>query len=114
MIGSAFQAQSQKEVKDQTYIITDNGSVMNVQPYIDAMNNSDMTSHRLLNKRHTVVFETGIKIELFSAKEMAKNGLNVNLSDYQEDFAPTRREPVFVLGANNFIIEYHSKGSKHH
>jgi hypothetical protein len=113
MIGSAIQAQGQKEVKDQTYIISDNGSVMNVQPYVDAMSNSDFTSHRLLNKRHTIVFETGVKIELFSAKEIAKNGLTVNLSDYQEDFTSTRREPVFVLGANNFIIEYHSKGTKH-
>lgn len=106
--------QDQKEAKGQTYIIIDKGSVTDIQPYIDALNNSDMSNHRLLNKRYTVVFKTGVKVELFSASEISKSGRLINLSDYLENFDASRKEPIFALGANNFIIEYHTSSAKHH
>lgn len=107
------EAQEQKEVKNQTYSIVDNGSVTNIQPYIDALNNSDMRNHRLQNKRYTIVFEKGVKVELFSATEISKNGIQINISEYPENFDLTRQEPIFALGANNFIIEYHIATGKH-
>ncbi|MDP1747668.1 MAG: hypothetical protein Q8L90_18990 [Bacteroidota bacterium] len=106
--------QDQKEAKGQTYIIIDKGSVTDIQPYIDALNNSDMSNHRLLNKRYTVVFKTGVKVELFSASELSKSGRLIILSDYLENFDASRQEPIFALGANNFIIEYHTSSAKHH
>lgn len=106
--------QDQKEEKGQTYIIIDKGSVTDIQPYIDALNNSDMSNHRLLNKRYTVVFKTGVKVELFSASEISKSGRLINLSDYLENFDASRQEPIFALGASNFIIEYHTSSAKHH
>lgn len=113
LIGFTIKAQEQKEVNGQTYVITDNGSVMDVQPYIDAMNNSDFKYHRLLHKRYTIVFQTGVKVELFSATEISKSGIVLTLSDYPESFDFSRQEPIFALGANNFIIEYHIAGTKH-
>ena len=112
LISYSVSAQDMKEVKGQTYVITDNGSVTDIQPYIDAMNNSDFKNHRLRNKRYTIVFQTGLKVELFSAAEISKSGLPVILSDYPEKFDSSRQEPVFALGANNFIIEYHTAQSK--
>jgi len=106
--------QDQKEAKGQTYIIIDKGSVTDIQPYIDALNNSDMKNHRLLNKRYMVIFKTGVKVELFSALEISKSGRSINLSDYSESFDALRQEPIFALGANNFIIEYHTSSAKHH
>lgn len=113
---SAFKVKmpDQKEAKGQTYIIIDKGSVTDIQPYIDALNNSDMSNHRLLNKRYIVVFKTGVKVELFSASEISKSGRLINLSDYLENFDASRQEPIFALGANNFIIEYHTSSAKHH
>jgi hypothetical protein len=108
------QSRAQKEVKDQTYTIVDNGSVTDIQPYINALNNSEMKNHRLLNTRYTIVFQSGLKVELFSATEISNKGLSINLSEYPESFASSRRDPVFALGANDFIIEYHTSGSKHH
>lgn len=104
----------QKEAKGQTYIIIDKGSVTDIQPYIKALNNSDMRNHRLLNKRYTVIFKTGVKVELFSASEISKSGRLINLSDYPETFDASRQEPIFALGINNFIIEYHISSAKHH
>jgi hypothetical protein len=114
LIGYTIKIQAQTEIKDQTYIITDNGSVTDIQPYIAALNNSDMKNHRLLNKRYTVIFQTGVKVELFSANEISKTGLPINLSEYPENFDSSRQEPVFSLGANNFVLEYHTAGTKHH
>lgn len=112
IIGYTASAQDQKEVKEQTYSISDNGGIANIQPYIDAMNNSDFKYHRLLHKRHTIVFQTGVKVELFSATEISKKGISISLSEYPENFESSRQEPVFALGANNFIIEYHSSSNK--
>lgn len=113
LLGFTASAQEQKEVKNQTYTIVDNGSVTNIQPYIDALNNSDMRNHRLQNKRYIIVFEKGVKVELFSATEISKNGIQINISEYPENFDLTRQEPIFALGADNFIIEYHIATGKH-
>ena len=103
-----------QEIKGQTYIITDNGSVSDVQPYIDALNKSDMRYHRLRNTRNTIVFNTGVTVQLFSATEINANVHPLVLSDYQESFEAKRDVPVFSLGANNFIMEMHHVNSKYH
>ena len=113
ILGFTASAQEQKEVKNQTYTIVDNGSVTNIQPYIDALNNSDMRNHRLRNKRYVITFEKGVKVELFSATEISKNGIPINISEYPENFDLSRQEPIFALGADNFIIEYHIAAGKH-
>ena len=64
-------------------------------------------------KRYVVVFDKGVKVELFSATEISKSGLTRNLSEYPEDFDSSRQEPIFALGADNFIIEYHIATGKH-
>ncbi|MFL5765727.1 MAG: hypothetical protein ACJ77K_17405 [Bacteroidia bacterium] len=111
--GITLKAQTTKEVKDQTYVVLDKGSVSDVQPYIDAMNNSDMRYHRLRNTRSTIVFETGVKIELFSASEMIASGRTLNLTDYPESFGASRDMPAFSLGPNNIIMEMHHVNFKH-
>ena len=96
-----------QEQQGKTYLITDNGSVKNVQPYIDALNSADMKYHRLKNKRYTIIFDTGVTVQLFSATELIVIGRAINLSDYPESFDSSRQEPVFLLGQNNFILEQH-------
>lgn len=103
-----------QEIQGQTYAITSNGSVTDIQPYIAAMNNSDMKYHRLKNTRHTIEFNTGVKVELFSASEINTSVHSLNLSDYPEAFDPKRDIPIFSLGPNNFIMEEHHVSGKHY
>ena len=105
---------SAQEIQGKTYAITSNGTVTNVQPYIDAMNNSDMKYQRLKNTRNTIVFNTGVKVELFSATEINTSVHPLTLSDYPEIFSATRDVPAFSLGPNNFIMEEHHVTGKHH
>jgi hypothetical protein len=102
-----------QEQEGKTYIITDNGSVQNIQPYIDALNSSNMKNHRLKNTRNTIIFTTGVTVKLFSAAEMIANGRTINLNDYPDSFDSNRDEPTFSLGSNNFIMEMHHVTSKH-
>ena len=108
---SAINAQ---EINGQTYVITNNGSVTDVQPYIDALNNSNMKNHRLKSTRNTIVFNTGVSVQLFSASEINTTSHPLNLADYPENFEPTRDIPVFSLGPNNFIMEEHHVKGKFH
>jgi hypothetical protein len=103
-----------QEIQGQTYTITSNGSVTDIQPYILALNNSNMRYHRLKNTRHTIEFTSGVKVELFSATEINASLHTLNISEYPETFSPNRDIPVFSLGPNNFIMEEHHTKSKFH
>lgn len=113
--GIAFSCiMSGQEIQGQTYSITNNGTVSNIQPYIDAMNNSDMKYHRLRNTRTTIIFETGVSVELFSAAEINGTVRVLDISAFLENFPLNRDLPVFSLGPNNFIMEQHNVTSKYH
>ena len=103
-----------QEEQGKTYQIINNETVKSIQPYIDAMNNSDMKYHRLRNKRNTITFNTGVSVQLFSATELVANGKKININDYPENFDPKRDVPAFSLGSNNFIMEMHHVQSKYH
>lgn len=105
---------SAQEQVNVTYRITDNGSVRDVQPYINALNNASMKYHRLRNTRYTIIFDTGVKVELFSAAELIAAGRRISLSDYPDSFDSSRQEPVFSLGQNNYIMEMHHPVDKFH
>ncbi|MCW3070361.1 MAG: hypothetical protein JWO44_251 [Bacteroidetes bacterium] len=108
----ALPAKSQEQA-NQTYRIIDNGTVQNVQPYIDALNSANMKYHRLKNTRFIITFSTGVKVELFSAAELIAAGRNINLADYPETFI-NRVEPIFSLGPNNIIMEQRPVYGKYH
>jgi hypothetical protein len=108
----ALSARSQEQA-NQTYRIIDNGTVQNVQPYIDALNTANMKYHRLKTARFTITFSTGVKVELFSAAELIAAGRAINLADYPEAFV-NRVEPVFSLGPNNIIMEQRPVYGKSH
>jgi len=108
-LSSSMKAQEQSNI---TYRITDNGSIRDVQPYINALNTANMKYHRLKNTRYTIIFDTGVKVELFSATELIAAGKAISLSDYPDSFDSSRQEPVFSLGINNYILEMHKPLTK--
>ena len=103
-----------QEINGKTYTIISNGSVTNIQPYIDALNKADMRYQRLKNSKNIIEFRTGVKVELFSATEINKTVHPLILSDYPENFDSKRDVPVFSLGINDFIMEEHHVNSKYH
>lgn len=103
-----------QEQENVTYRIVDNGSATNVQAYINALNKSNMKYHRLKNTRHIITFDTGVKVELFSATELIAAGKTIVLADYPESFDPQNAEPIFLLGQNDYILEPRTNKGKSH
>ena len=46
-----------QEIRGKTYAIIGNASITSMQPYIDALNNSDMKYHRLKKDRNIIEFK---------------------------------------------------------
>jgi hypothetical protein len=101
-----------KELKDKTYMIIDNGSVIDVQPYVNALNTANFNHHRLKSKRNTIMFEEGVKIELFSAEEVLANGISLNTNNFRNELSQSLDKITFQLGVDNFIIEKHVATTK--
>jgi hypothetical protein len=96
-----------------TYSIIKNGNVTDVIPYVTALNKSNMRYHRLREKRNIIVFDTGLTVELYSANEIAANGVKCNPAEYPLVFAAEKKSPVFSLGPNSFILEKVEPQFKH-
>jgi hypothetical protein len=98
--------------KPDSYKIVSNGTVQDVKPYKDALNAADMDKYRLRDKRVTIVFETGVKVELFSASELIAMGYNVTITDFEAERA-AGQQITFALAANNYILELHTPTGKY-
>ncbi len=94
--------------KDLGIVITQQGNVSNLQPYLVAFKKANMGSYRFLDARRTLKFDTGLEIELLSAQELnlkygtpIKSGL-VKSEDFTENM-----NVVFILHSSGNILEKH-------
>lgn len=101
----AFTGLSAQEQNNLTYRIVETGTVQDIQSYIDALNSSNMRFHRLKNTRNTIIFDTGVKVELYSASEIAASMPSFDPSAYPETFPAGKKQSLFSLGNNNFLLE---------
>lgn len=88
----------------EAFTIVDNGGVADLTPYIEALNNADMNSFRLLSKRVKIKFDTGVEAELFSAKEISISGAFINLEIFKDDFQPGFIMPAFSISENGYVL----------
>ena len=95
--------------QEDTYYVTDNASVENLQEYKDALNEADLHQYRLVDERRSFTFKSGLTFELLSANELAgtypNEMANVSLTsdDLNESF-----QPIFTLTDGILGIEYGS------
>ncbi len=101
-----------QEREGETYRITNHGTVIDIQPYVNALNAANMQYHRLKNQRNIIVFDTGVTVELFSGAELIASGREINLENYPDSFPSPRIIPQFFLGSNNYILEQRNNISK--
>lgn len=98
--------------KPNTYKVINKGTVADTKPYEDALSAANMDSHRLRDKRAVIIFETGVTVELFSAKELVSLGYNVNPEEFEVEKNPSSQRPVFAIGPNNYILQLHTPTGK--
>jgi len=80
----------------EAFTITKNGSVIDIQPYKEALNKIDLEKYRLKDKRRILKFDTGVEVQLKSANELS--GKTSNPPVYRDD-------RVFKLSKNGQIAE---------
>jgi hypothetical protein len=89
-----------------TYQIKNIEKISGAEKYISAMNKANFNHYRLRSVRQVIRFEDGVEVELFSAEELRKNGIqSVIPSDFPEKWGPEKDFGTFRLAPNDFIIE---------
>ena len=67
-----------QEKKNETYKFLNANEVSNVSKYKTALSTANMTKFRYKDQRNVITFESGLKVELFSANELVANGYSVD------------------------------------
>lgn len=90
-------ARAQTPIK--SFDIVDRGQVSSsdISKYVDAISVANMESYRNKTKNDTIVFDTGVKVVLYSAQELYKKGYNINPSEYVDVRDPRYTTPTFHL-----------------
>lgn len=91
--GKAF---SQSRTLANSFVILNNAHADQAQFYTQAVEAADMEQYRLRDKRVRLTFENGFEIELYSAKELFVNGVQLNIGSYAIDHGPGQL-PVFNI-----------------
>lgn len=69
-----------QETNNETYRFVNSNTVNNVNDYVVALSTADMTIFRYANKSSTIEFESGLKVELYSANHIVSIGKVVDIS----------------------------------
>lgn len=99
------------QVQAKTYSVTNTGNVSNIKQYEDAFVKANMESYRYQNKRCIIKFDSGVEIEMLSARELIAQGNNVNLNDYKFGDVPNWIPPVFHLNSDGTLSAIYTKAN---
>lgn len=73
------------------------GNVSNISVYESTISDANMESYRNKTTRDTLVFESGVKVILYSAQELYISGYNIDPSQYVDVRDPRYTNPTFRL-----------------
>jgi hypothetical protein len=93
-------SQYQLEKIDKTYRYVNPEIVNNLQDYDTALSTANMTKFRFANKSTIIEFQSGLKVELFSAKKLVSNGVSVDMSKVLTSEPLNKGLYIFGLSAN--------------
>ncbi|MBL4703396.1 MAG: hypothetical protein JKY54_02685 [Flavobacteriales bacterium] len=92
----------------ETYEITSQGSLTDVSEYANAMNDGNFDSYRFQSKRRTIVFESGVEVQLLSVNELVAKSVTVDASMAIGDNVSIADEGLWKLTASGHIIRTQS------
>ncbi|MFH1320864.1 MAG: hypothetical protein ABII90_09465 [Bacteroidota bacterium] len=93
-------------LEKMSFTIIENGSVPDIKPYVDALNNANFDKYRLLDGRRILKFNTGLQVELYSANELyEKYGKQVDHKTVQKMGSDPVYKNEFTLLPSGHILE---------
>lgn len=84
-------------------------TVTDLAPYSAALEKADMDRYRYMDERNTIVFESGLKVELLSANEMTALGMQVRTERVRTAKPDFDTGSVFKITANGTLVEVMTK-----
>ena len=91
------QLNSQTDYRSFRVVSTGTVSEINITKYEMAISTANLESYRLETKSNILVFDSGVKIELKSAKECYLLGVKIEPSAYDDYRDPTYTDPTFHM-----------------
>lgn len=99
-----------QEVQNKTYQIVNPEIVVNTSRYTNAFSTADMTKFRYADKSYIIEFESGLKVELFSANKLVSNGIAVDTSKILTSEPSNKGEYVFDISEDGkYILQRFTK-----
>jgi hypothetical protein len=84
-------------------------AVIDLSPYSKALSAADMDRYRYMDERNTLVFESGLKVELLSANEMTALGMPVRMERVRTAKPGFDTGSVFKITADGMLVEVMTK-----
>lgn len=95
-----------QEVEKITYKFLNPEIVSNINDYEKAFSTADMSSFRYESKSNVIVFQNGLKVELFSANELKDKNLKLELQNFRSVDQKASNDYYFTLSDNKkFILQ---------
>ena len=95
-----------QEVEKITYKFLNPEIVSNINDYKKAFSTADMSAFRYESKSNIIVFQSGLKVELFSANELKDKNLKLELQNFRSVDQKASNDYYFTLSDNKkFILQ---------
>lgn len=95
-----------QEVEKITYKFLNPEIVSNINDYKKAFSTADMSAFRYESKSNIIVFQSGLKVELFSANELKNKNLKLDLQNIRGEDEKASDSYYFTLSENKkFILQ---------
>lgn len=92
-----------------SYVYVNPKSVSDLTPYTEALSKADMDRYRYMDERNTIVFESGLKVELLSANEMKALNMPVRIERVRTEKPGFDTGSIFRLTPDGGIVEIMTK-----
>ena len=93
------------QTSPQSFVITNPGTVRNINAYVEALTKNDIDKYRHMSHRTTMVFVEGVEVQLLSAVEMQALGLTVDLSAVNTTTVDRLKYSKFNLDSSGRILQ---------
>lgn len=98
----------------QTFQVVDDAGIEPVEyeKYKLALEKANMDNYRNKTRNQIIEFDNGLKIELFSAKELVIRGYSINVNEFTDERDPKFTFPTFHLTDTGDLLAFYKPTSK--
>jgi hypothetical protein len=99
VLSLAFNSTAQIDTDEKSYVILPTSIITNIDVYASVLDKADLEMYRYKTKNDTILFEDGVKLVIFSARQLKMSGINnhIDINAYSDYRDKDYTNPVFRL-----------------